>query len=217
MSAMRHGRPNLYGSDGPHMSRWHRTRSRWYPTATRSTCRLRASSTPSPEPCCASRDVELAFLGLIRQRVTATQLLYRTTNMSGEPEAAVTTVIVPAERSPHRPCPMVSYQCAIDAVSARCFPSYAMRRRSHALGALAQLEYLLVAAAIAEGWAVSVPDHEGTDGIWGTPHEPGYRVLDGIRAALGYERARPVPRRPGGAVGVLRRRAGHRLGRRGVR
>ncbi|HEY5841898.1 MAG TPA: lipase, partial [Mycobacterium sp.] len=108
-----------------------------------------------------SRDVELAFLGLIRQRVTATQLLYRTTNMSGEPEAAVTTVIVPAEPSPHHPCPMVSYQCAIDAVSARCFPSYAMRRRSHALGALAQFEYLLVAAAIAEGWAVSVPDHEG--------------------------------------------------------
>ena len=53
-----------------------------------------------------SRDVELAFLGLIRQRVTATQLLYRTTNMSGAPEATVTTVIVPAERSPHRPCPL---------------------------------------------------------------------------------------------------------------
>ena len=148
-----------------------------------------------------SRDVELAFLGLIRQRVTATQLLYRTTNMSGEPEAAVTTVIVPAEPSPHHPCPMVSYQCAIDAVSARCFPSYAMRRRSHALGALAQLEYLLVAAAIAEGWAVSVPDHEGTDGIWGTPHEPGYRVLDGIRAALGYERVGLSPDAPVGLWG----------------
>ena len=148
-----------------------------------------------------SRDVELAFLGLIRQRVTATQLLYRTTNMSGEPEAAVTTVIVPAERSPHQPCPMVSYQCAIDAVSARCFPSYAMRRRSHALGALAQFEYLLVAAAIAEGWAVSVPDHEGTDGIWGTPHEPGYRVLDGIRAALGYERVGLSPDAPVGLWG----------------
>jgi Secretory lipase len=148
-----------------------------------------------------SRDVELAFLGLIRQRVTATQLLYRTTSMSGAPEAAVTTVIVPAERSPHRPCPVVSYQCAIDAVSARCFPSYAMRRRSHALGSLSQLEYLLVAAAIAEGWAVSVPDHEGTDGIWGTPREPGYRVLDGIRASLGYERLGLSPDAPVGLWG----------------
>jgi len=135
-----------------------------------------------------SRDVELGFLGLVKQRITAIQLLYRTTNMKGAPEAAVTTVVVPAERSPHRPCPLVSYQCAIDAVSPRCFPSYAMRRGAHALGSFAQLEYLLVAAAIAEGWAVSVPDHEGPHGIWGTPHEPGYRILDGIRAALGYHR-----------------------------
>jgi triacylglycerol lipase len=136
-----------------------------------------------------SRDVELGFLGLIPQRVTAVQLLYRTTDLKGAPEAAVTTVIVPTERSPHRPCPLLSYQCAIDAVSARCFPSYAMRRRAHAIGAVPQFEYLLVAAAVAEGWAVSIPDHEGTNGSWGTPHEPGYRVLDGIRAALGYGRA----------------------------
>ena len=52
-----------------------------------------------------SRDVELGFLGLVKQRITAVQLLYRTTNMKGAPEAAVTTVVVPAERSPHRPCP----------------------------------------------------------------------------------------------------------------
>ena len=38
------------------------------------------------------------------------------------------------------------------------------------------------AAALAEGWVVSVPDHEGPDGMWGAPHEPGYRVLDGLRA-----------------------------------
>ncbi len=148
-----------------------------------------------------SRDVELAFLGLIPQRVTAIQLLYRSTDMSGAPEAAATTVIVPAEPSPHRPCPIVSYQCAIDAVSPRCFPSYAMRRRAHAIGALPQLEYLLVAAAIAEGWAVSVPDHEGNHGVWGTPREPGYRVLDGIRAALGYDRVGLSPEAPIGLWG----------------
>ena len=36
-----------------------------------------------------SRDVELAFLGLVPQRITATQLLYRTTDMHGNPDAAV--------------------------------------------------------------------------------------------------------------------------------
>lgn len=56
-----------------------------------------------------SRDVELAFMGLIPQPVTATQLLYRTTNMYGNPEATVTTVIVPAELAPGQTCPLLSY------------------------------------------------------------------------------------------------------------
>lgn len=135
-----------------------------------------------------SRDVELAFMGLIPQRVKATQLLYRTSDMHGNPDATVTTVIAPAERAPGKVIPLVSYQCAIDAVSSRCFPSYALRRHAHATGAVAQFEFLLVAAALAEGWAVSVPDHEGRLGMWGAPKEPGYHVLDGVRAALSSER-----------------------------
>lgn len=132
-----------------------------------------------------SRDVEVAFLGLIPQRFHATQLLYRSTDRHGAPEAAVTTVIVPPDAKPG--CPIVSYQCAIDAISNRCFPSYALRRHAKAIGSLAQLEFLLITAALAEGWAVSVPDHEGLDGMWGTPYEPGYHVLDGLRAALNCE------------------------------
>jgi hypothetical protein len=140
-----------------------------------------------------SRAVELAFMGLIPQRFAATQLLYRTTDRHGAPEATVTTVLVPAERTPEKPCPIVSYQCAIDAVAGSCFPSYALRRGAKAVGALAQLELLLIAAALAEGWAVSVPDHEGRDGMWGAPYEPGYRVLDGIRAALSSQRVDLAP------------------------
>ena len=147
------------------------------------------------------RDVELAFLGLIPQRITATQLLYRTTDMHGNPEAAATTVIVPAERGPEAVTPVVSYQCAIDAVSSRCFPSYALRRRAVAPGAVAQLEFLLIAAAVAEGWAVSVPDHEGRAGMWGAPYEPGFHVLDGLRAALNTERLGLSPSAPIGLWG----------------
>ena len=156
---------------------------------TRSSNHPRAFSTPTPGTVLRTRDVELAFLGLIPQRVTATQLLYRTTDMHGNAEAAATTVIVPAERAPEAVTPVVSYQCAIDAVSSRCFPSYALRRRAVATGAVAQFEFLLVAAALAEGWAVSVPDHEGRLGMWGAPYEPGYHVLDGLRAALTARRS----------------------------
>ena len=134
-----------------------------------------------------SRDVELGFMGLVPQRVTATQLLYRTSDRHGHPQASVTTVLVPAGHSRDQPRHVVSYQCAIDAISSRCFPSYALRRRSRAVGSLAQFEYLLVAAALAEGWVVSVPDHEGPDGMWGAPLEPGYRVLDGLRATLNFD------------------------------
>ncbi|MGH3541955.1 MAG: lipase family protein [Mycobacterium sp.] len=135
-----------------------------------------------------SREVELAYLGLIPQHVTATQLLYRTTDMNGGPEAAVTTVLLPPDLGADQTCPLLSYQCAIDAVASRCFPSYALRRHAKAVGALAQLEFVLMSAALAEGWAVSVPDHEGRNGIWGTPYEPGYCILDGVRAALSSER-----------------------------
>ena len=142
----------------------------------------------APGTILRSRDVELGFLGLIPQQVRATQLLYRTTDRHGEPEATVTTVLVPAGHAQRQTRHVVSYQCAIDAVSSRCFPSYALRRRARAVGSLAQLEYLLMAAAVAEGWVVSVPDHEGRHGLWGSPQEPGHRVLDGLRATLNFER-----------------------------
>jgi hypothetical protein len=155
----------------------------------------------APGTVLRSRDVELAFLGLIPQPVKATQLLYRTMDMHGAPEATVTTVIVPANLGAEQSCPLLSYQCAIDAMSSRCFPSYALRRKAKALGSLAQLELLLITAAVAEGWAVSVPDHEGPQGLWGAPYEPGYRVLDGIRAALSSERIGISPAAPIGLWG----------------
>lgn len=155
----------------------------------------------TPGTVLRSRDVELAFLGLIPQQIRAVQLLYRTTDMNGRPEAAATTIVVPAERGPEQVCPLVSYQCAIDAITSRCFPSYALRRHAMAPGSVPQFEMLLVAAAIAEGWAVSVPDHEGVNGTWGTPYEPGYRVLDGLRAALGSEQLALSPEAPIGLWG----------------
>lgn len=134
-----------------------------------------------------SREVELAFLGLFTQRTRATQLLFRSTDANGRPDAAVTTVLLPPDKDPAT-VPLVSYQCAIDAVLDRCFPSYAFRRGSHAGGSFTQAEFLLVAALVNEGWAVSVPDHEGIHGCWGAPKEPGYRALDGLRAVLGTSR-----------------------------
>lgn len=155
----------------------------------------------APGTVLRSRDVEIGFLGLISQPVKATQLLYRTTNLHEQPEVAVTTVLVPMQREANAEQPILSYQCAIDAVASRCFPSYAMRRGAGPIGAFVQAEYLLVTAALAEGWAVCVPDHEGCHGMWGAPVEPGYRILDGLRAATQCEQLTLSPDAPVGVWG----------------
>ncbi|WP_299569464.1 lipase family protein [uncultured Williamsia sp.] len=153
----------------------------------------------APGTVLRSRDVELAFLGFVRQPVRAVQLNYRTVDLRGEPMVAVTTVLLPDRRDADEPTPIVSYQCAIDAITGRCFPSYALRRGAKALGALPQFEFVLISALLAEGWAVSIPDHEGPKGLWGIPYEPGYCILDGVRAALSYA---PLGLRPDAPVGL---------------
>ncbi|MBH0778703.1 lipase [Nocardia sp. NEAU-351] len=133
-----------------------------------------------------TRRVELALFGLVPQRVSAWQLLYRSCDLHGAPEAAITTVLLPDDADPEVERPLLAFQTAMDAVSERCAPSYALRRGARAIGSVTQFEWLLVANALRRGWAVSIADHEGPHGNFGAPREPGYRVLDGLRAAIAF-------------------------------
>ncbi|UFS99066.1 lipase family protein [Nocardia huaxiensis] len=140
----------------------------------------------APGTVLRTRRVRTALFGRIPQKVRAWQLLYRSSDRHGAPEAAVTTVLLPWGADPAQSRPLVSFQCAIDAVAPKCFPSYALQHRARALGSIPQLELPLIAAALERGWAVSVPDHEGLGGHFGAAREPGFRALDGIRAALSF-------------------------------
>ncbi|NKY85716.1 lipase family protein [Nocardia veterana] len=140
----------------------------------------------APGAVLRSRPVRIALLGLIPQRVTAWQLLYRSNDLHGQAEAAVTTVLLPDGADPAEPRPLLAFQSAIDAVTERCTPSYALRHGAIVPGSITQLEWLLIANALRRGWAVGIADHEGPDGRFGAPREPGYRGLDGIRAALHF-------------------------------
>ncbi|MBU1801464.1 MAG: lipase family protein [Actinobacteria bacterium] len=149
-----------------------------------------------------SRQVRVAFLGLVTQRrLTAWQLAYRSTDLHGRAEVAVTTVLVPREHDPKRPQQLVAYQCAIDAVSDRCFPSYALRPGARAWGALPQFELMIIAGLLDKGYVVSLCDHEGRNGYFAAPREPGYRVLDGIRAATAYPPTGMTRDTPVGLIG----------------
>ncbi|WP_280370837.1 lipase family protein [Nocardia wallacei] len=152
----------------------------------------------APGTILRSRPVQVALFGLIPQRVRAWQLLYRSTDLHGDPEVAVTTALLPADDDPGTTeRPLLAFQSAIDAVCEQCAPSYALRRGAFVPGSITQLEYLLVANALRRGWAVSIADHGGPSGHFGAPREPGYRSLDGIRAAqrfapLGLHTGTPV-------------------------
>lgn len=131
------------------------------------------------------REVEVALYGKIPQQVDAWQLLYRTSDLHGMAQVSVTTVLMQRGNVAERPC-LLSYQCAIDAVSSLCFPSYALQRGAKAFGAVPQFEFVLILHALRRGWVVSIPDHEGPQGHWGSPREPGFCTLDAVRGALAF-------------------------------
>jgi hypothetical protein len=108
--------------------------------------------------------------------VQSWQLLYASRDTGGQPEAAVASVLVPASLRPPGARPLVSYQVAEDSLATRCAPSYEMRLGTEA-------EEPLIGLALAQGWAVVVPDYEGPGSHWTAGVQAGHAVLDGIRAA----------------------------------
>ena len=123
----------------------------------------------------ASRPVTVAALG-VPVPVAAWQLLYASTDTRGTPEADVATVLLPSGPAPSGRRPLVSYQVAEDSLALHCAPSYEMRLGTEG-------EEPLIAQALAQGWAVVVPDYEGPFSQWGAGTQAGHAVLDGIRAA----------------------------------
>lgn len=125
-----------------------------------------------------SRSVTVTALG-IPVKVTAWQILYASTGMTGEPVADVATVLLPDKDSATSPRPLLSYQVAEDASTMNCAPSYELR-----LGT--EVEEPLVAAALEQGWAVVVPDYEGLNSDFTGGPQEGHGVLDAIRATENF-------------------------------
>lgn len=155
----------------------------------------------APGEVIRSRQVELKDFWASHHQSQAWQLLYRSTDLNGVAGVAATTIVLPRKPAPQGQFMLLSFQCAIDAVTSACFPSYALRKGTGATHAIAPFEFLVVRRALAKGWAVTIPDHEGMLGAWGAPREPGYRTLDGIRATINFAGKRLEPNTPVGLWG----------------
>jgi hypothetical protein len=140
----------------------------------------------APGTVLRSRAVTASAFGSDPQHVTAWQLLYRTTDTQGQPEATVTTVLEPSGR---RPTALLSYQVAEDSAAPQCAISYQLRLGAGNANFVAQAEILLIDAALAKGWAVSVPDYEGPNSAYVGGRQAGQAVLDGIRATRNFATA----------------------------
>ncbi|MFW0792157.1 lipase family protein [Gordonia sp. CPCC 205333] len=148
----------------------------------------------APGAVLRSRRVNIRALQLFPVRVQAWQLLYRTADADGKPDVAVTTLMIPEGAAKKRP--LLSFQAATDATLRECGPSYSLTHGapidfSKPIGPITltnpAAESLLASAGLTKGWAVAMPDHGGINDRFLTPHQPGYAVLDGIRAVQNFK------------------------------
>lgn len=133
---------------------------------------LRFRNTPAP----------LAAFGSVKENIQASyQLLYRTTDAWGNPEATVTTVLVPSNARTDR---LVSYQDFMDSANVDCSTSYAIQEGTSMTSMISMGDIVFEAAMLQEGWIVNLPDYEGPKAAFAAGMQTGYATLDSIRAVL---------------------------------
>ncbi|MCM6777352.1 lipase family protein [Nocardia sp. CDC159] len=130
----------------------------------------------TPGTVLRSRPVQLG----ISVAATAWQLLYRTTDLDGRPDATVTTVLLPAGAREDRP--LAAFQAYENSSAPDCVTSYQLELPDLPINA-ATMQRPDIAELLQRGWAVSIADFEGRRGHFAVADEPGYLILDGIRAA----------------------------------
>ncbi|MFC6014409.1 lipase family protein [Nocardia lasii] len=157
----------------------------------------------APGEIIAARPVRIADFGLLPIDVDAWQVSYRSNNSRDEAIPAVATLIKPRGQSVE-PRKLLSVQLAEDSTAGYCAPSYALQHLSVAPLAgqiVVPAEFLFAQAALAQGWAVVVPDHQGPNSAYAAGPLAGRITLDGIRAATHFAPLEVGPTAPVGLYG----------------
>lgn len=157
----------------------------------------------APGAIIATRQVNIADFGILPVDVDAWQVSYRSNNSRDEAIPAVATLIKPRGQAVE-PRKLLSVQLAEDSTAGYCAPSYALQHLSVAPLAgqiVVPAEFLFAQAALAQGWAVVVPDHQGPYSAYAAGPLAGRITLDGIRAATNFAPLEAGPTAPVGLYG----------------
>ncbi|HEY3774986.1 MAG TPA: lipase family protein, partial [Solirubrobacteraceae bacterium] len=128
------------------------------------------------------REREVTLSGPTQTEVAAAyQLMYATTNATGQPVAAVTTVMVPTAPAPG-PRRLASYQTYYDSLTLNCAPSYTLQGGNNGGGTNGPTEQTMMSQLLQHGWDVVTSDYEGLNSEWAVGPMLGYATLDSITA-----------------------------------
>ena len=112
------------------------------------------------------------------ETANAYQVMYATMDATGQPVAAVTTLLVPTAPAagPRR---LASYQMYYDSLTLNCAPSYTLQGGNN--GPSSEADW--ITEMLQQGWDVNVPDYEGLESEWAVGQMLGYATLDSVVAA----------------------------------
>ncbi|MFJ4653579.1 lipase family protein [Nocardia sp. NPDC088792] len=110
--------------------------------------------------------------------ISVTLVKFRSTNSTGGPIAATTTVLRPPNAAPGGP--LLSYQHIINGLGTKCAVSHILYTKDPSL---VVREAPVLNVLLWRGWTVSLPDHLGPNFAYGAAKLGGLITLDSIRAA----------------------------------
>jgi hypothetical protein len=114
----------------------------------------------------------------------ATQILYRATDAQGRPTVNVTSVIQPTCFLCLNREKVISYQSFYDSLNPEDQPSVAIAGGLSLGGAIPQIEPVLFAKFLLQGFSIVISDTQGQTADFAAGPEYGTNTLDSIRAAI---------------------------------
>ncbi len=114
--------------------------------------------------------------------IKTTQLLYRSTGQLGQATVNVTSVVQPILY--FGPKKLVSYQSFYDSLNPDDEPSYAISGGVTLGGLIPNVESLLIAPLLSQGYSITIPDTQGQQANFAAGPEYGMNTLDSLRATF---------------------------------